>query len=122
MSALFLTAFTHESAIGYVSGSRLCRTRLASLSAKATLPFSSDHSFLKSRRYSASNRCKLPLLLKGDFQLGEIEVLCVAEALKEKPVHDLGRDWFPLRMPRSVETSKMTAWVGIFSFIAFRRT
>ena len=25
MSALFLTAFTHESAIGYVAGSRLCR-------------------------------------------------------------------------------------------------
>ena len=30
--------------------------------------------------------------------------------------------WFPLRMPRSVETSKITAWVGIFSAIALRRT
>ena len=49
MSALFLTAFTHESAIGYVSGSRLCSTRLASLSAKATLPFSASHSFSKRR-------------------------------------------------------------------------
>ena len=30
--------------------------------------------------------------------------------------------WLPLRMPRSVETSKMTAWVGIFSLIAFSST
>jgi hypothetical protein len=30
--------------------------------------------------------------------------------------------WFPLRIPRSVETSKMTAWVGIFSVIVLRRT
>jgi len=56
MSALFLTAFTHELAIGYVSGSRLWSTRLASDNAKATLPFSDDHSFLNSRRYSSSKR------------------------------------------------------------------
>ena len=60
MSALFLTAFTHESAIGYVSGSRLCSTRLASLSAKATLPFSAAQSFLKRRLYSSSNRSSCP--------------------------------------------------------------
>jgi hypothetical protein len=30
--------------------------------------------------------------------------------------------WLPLRMPRSVETSKMTAWVGIFSLMALSRT
>ena len=30
--------------------------------------------------------------------------------------------WFPLRMPRSVDTSKITACVGIFSAIDFRRT
>ena len=30
--------------------------------------------------------------------------------------------WLPLRMPRSVETSKMTAWVGIFSLIALSST
>ena len=46
MSALFLTAFTHESANGYVSLSRLLRTRLASLSANAIFPFSVLHSFL----------------------------------------------------------------------------
>ena len=28
--------------------------------------------------------------------------------------------WFPLRIPRSVETSKMTAWVGIFSAICLQ--
>ena len=30
--------------------------------------------------------------------------------------------WLPLRMPRSVETSKMTAWVGIFSLMALSST
>ena len=30
--------------------------------------------------------------------------------------------WLPLRMPRSVETSKMTACVGIFSLIALSST
>ena len=28
--------------------------------------------------------------------------------------------WLPLRMPRSVETSKITAWVGICSLIALQ--
>ena len=57
---VFLTAFTHESAIGYVWKSRLCRTRLASLRANATLPFSNDHSLLKRRLYSASNPSSRP--------------------------------------------------------------
>jgi hypothetical protein len=30
--------------------------------------------------------------------------------------------WLPDRMPRSVETSKMTVWVGICSLMAFRTT
>ena len=30
--------------------------------------------------------------------------------------------WLPDRMPRSVETSKMTVWVGIFSLMVFRTT
>jgi hypothetical protein len=32
---------------------------------------------------------KLSLLLQADFQFGEIQVLCVAEALKKEPIHDL---------------------------------
>src|ERR1019366_972374 len=32
---------------------------------------------------------KPALFLQGDFQFGEIQVLCVAEALKKEPVHDL---------------------------------
>ena len=30
--------------------------------------------------------------------------------------------WLPDRMPRSVETSKMTVWVGICSLMVFRTT
>ena len=68
-----------------------------------------DHSFLKRRLYSSSKPFKLPLLLKRDFQLREIEIFRVAEALKKSPYMISVRDWLPLRMPRSVETSKITA-------------
>ena len=63
MSALFLTAFTQESAIGYVVGLEAVHARGSPrCSANATLPFSASHSFSKSRRYSSSN-CVEPALL-----------------------------------------------------------
>ena len=33
---------------------------------------------------------EFPLLLERDLELGQIEVLSVAKALQEQPVHDLG--------------------------------
>jgi hypothetical protein len=54
------------------------------------LPFSLDHSFLKRRLYSSSSNARAALLLEADLELREVEVLRVAEALEEEPVHDLG--------------------------------
>ena len=41
--------------------------------------------------YSSSKRVELALLLEADLQLREVEILRVAEALEEEPVHDLGQ-------------------------------
>ena len=47
----------------------MCITRLARLSAKAILPFSSSQDFLNSSSYLALNAVELALALERDLQL-----------------------------------------------------
>ncbi len=48
-----------------------------------------SHSRLVSRLVDLLEPFKLALLLQVDFEFGEVEVVGIAEARQEEPVHDL---------------------------------
>ena len=94
MSARSLTPFTQESARRVGRRARCtCITRLASAQREGDL--------VPCRRPTPCRTCSLvelprtsssrPSSSRRDLQLGEVEVLGVAEALEEEPVHDLGQ-------------------------------